>query len=260
MVDYKKYLIGILTVLVSLSIIYVTFNDDLRIRIDNDKSTFYVYDSGWKVAGREYNRIFDGSKIVNRILDSIKIKEYHNANSNTMTITRTTKYSKGMIIEDVYLFDGDDKTKENFPIKHKVTIINGTDYIYRYTVDDLKETGVKRKLTGETELSFGMNMKVTLEKGYRWAWIGYPYGSDSLSAQYDITSDYQTFDVRLFDPVSNGINITILQDGLEANRTYELETTANITIITNSSSIICLDVDHVDFGVNYSCIVGEFNT
>jgi len=46
-------------------------------------------------------------------------------------------------------------------------------------------------------------MKVHLHPNYRWAWIGWPYGSDSVSAQYDIKSDYEVFNVRLFDPVTS---------------------------------------------------------
>ena len=96
---------------------------------------------------------------------------------------------------------GDIDGVEFFPISHTVTVLNAKGKFYRYTVDDLSGTGEKRKLSGQTNLKFGKNMKVELQKEYRWAWVGWPYGSDSLSAQYDINSNNETFNVRLFDPV-----------------------------------------------------------
>ena len=47
-----------LTFLVAVGVVYITFGNDLKIRVDNDKTVFYVYDSGFKVTGTELNKIF----------------------------------------------------------------------------------------------------------------------------------------------------------------------------------------------------------
>ena len=75
----NKILIGILTLLVlSTGVVYVTFGDDARLRVDNDKTTFYVphadYSWIWSVSGRELNSIFDGTSKMNRDVSNIKVE------------------------------------------------------------------------------------------------------------------------------------------------------------------------------------------
>ena len=189
------------------------------------------------ISGVEQNRLFKGTSIQNRDTKGIYLETIYrdddgltiyrneknsqgirttklvqtsnmfsddiinNLKINQTLIGRYTPYHVGASIIDKYLYDGSIDDIELFPIEHNIEVFNAEDLYYRYTVDRLADTGVKRKLTGETELSFGMNMNVELQEGYRWAWIGWPYGSDSLSAQYKITSDYEVYNVRLFDPI-----------------------------------------------------------
>ena len=191
-----------MTILAS-GVIYIELNDKARIRIDDDKSSLYVphdtYDWIWVVGGREYNRLFDGTSRLNRDLSSIVINQ--TIVGDTVIINRSTGFKRGPMIVDTYTFKSIDAV-ELFPISHKVEIYNASGYFYRYSVDDLTGVPDKRKLIGEITLSFGRNIKVELHPNYRWAWIGWPYGSDSISAQYDIDSDYEVFNVRLFDPVT----------------------------------------------------------
>lgn len=204
---YRNFTIGVLAVmaLIGSGVFYVTFLDQARIRIDEDKSTFYVkhedYPWIWTVSGREYNRLFDGSSIMNRDTKGITIK--NKTVNGEFLIVRTTPYQRGPIIRDTYFFKGNIEGIELFPIRHKVEVINAQGMFYRYTVDDLTETGNKRKLSSQTSLNFGRNMKVDFPSGYRWAWIGWPYGEDSFSAQYNILSDYEVFEVRLYDPLTD---------------------------------------------------------
>jgi len=201
----KEIALGLLTLfIVSGSIFYVQFADEARMRLDVDGSTFYVPHSDyhwlWVVSGREESRLFDGSRIINRDKRNVAIQWYGLEDGGEIRAVMKTPYQRGPVVYDEWVFNPYNTDIELFPISHKKTVVNGTGYFLRYTVDDLVETGPKRKLTGETELNFGRNMKVELNPGYRWAWVGWPYGGDSLSAQYKLSSDLEVFQFRLFDP------------------------------------------------------------
>lgn len=215
MVTKTNILVGfiLVTLLIGSGIVYLQLTDQVKIRVDKDQTTFYVphesYSWMWTVAGREQNRLFDGSSIMNRQTSGITVETTIDNQTNEVWIVRNTPYQRGPVVRDTYYFQGNIEDKELFPVSHKIEIFNASGYYYRYTADDLTDTGAKRKLDGETELSFGKNMDLDLQSGYRWAWVGWPYGSDSLSAQYDLDSDYEVFNIRLFDPPEN-INVTLL--------------------------------------------------
>jgi len=200
--DKGKYIIGALVLLVLSSVIYITYSDQVRIRVDNDKTTFYVpheeYSWLWVVSGREYNSLFDGSSKMNRRTSSIKV--WSEQDGNNVWIYRNTTYIRGPVIKDTYHFRGDIEDVELFPISHKIEVFNGKGYFYRYEARDLIYDGEKYKLGGENELDFGRNMKLELQKGYRWAWV---YSSGIVKAQYDLPSDYEVFYIRLFDPIED---------------------------------------------------------
>ena len=79
----------ILILLVS-GVIYIQMND-LKMRIDFDKTTFYTYDKGWTVSGREYNRLFDGNKRVYRDVSEITIDK--ELDGNNIIIKRKTQHN-----------------------------------------------------------------------------------------------------------------------------------------------------------------------
>ena len=248
--------IGVLLVILFASgIVIVELSDKVRLRVDEDKSTIYVPHSDypwiWTVGGREYNRLFDGTSIMNRRTSDIKVDSW--TTGPNFFIKRTTPYIRGPVIIDTYQFSTVLDTVELFPISHQVEVINATGYYYRYTVDELTGTGLKRKLTGQTLLSFGRNIKVELHPSYRWAWIGWPYGSDSLSAAYNLPSNYEVFNVRLFDPPS--VNLTF--DGVDTDRKYELQYVINVSATNVNNTVVCFNVDHPDYGTNYTCATGN---
>jgi len=194
----KNWALGVLlVVLLTSGVIYVAM-DNVRLRVDNDKSTFYVKNDNnrWVVSGREYNNIFDGTTKMNRRASEITIEEFIDEEAETIKIIRTTPYIRGPVIKDIYTFDGKIDDVELFPIQHTVDIFNATGYFYRYEVRDLVYDGPTVKLN-TTSASFGRNMKVEWDDDYRWAWL---YKSGILKVQYDIPSDYEVFSVRLFDP------------------------------------------------------------
>lgn len=200
MVD-KKYIIGLFIVTVIGMIIYVSLGRQVKIRVDRDKTTLYVYDGRyWRVGGREFNKLYEGTRRLNRRVLSIKTWEESDPKSNDLFLYRYTKYIRGPVIKDTYYFDGNIGSVEMFPIYHTVEIFNATGFYYRYEVKDLVYEGPTFKLDGEqTSQEFGRNIKVNWWEGYRLGWI-YKTGSMYVKSE-KINSDYVKFNVRIFDPV-----------------------------------------------------------
>ena len=208
MVSNNKMIVGFLMVAVLSTATYVTLLDDVRLRVDNDKSTFYILNDNnrWEVSGREYNSLFSGSTKLNRRSSGIQVDT--TIKDNKVVITRYTPLIRGPVIVDTYEFDGmiDDVTQ--FPISHSVRVINGSGFFYRYEVRELEYVGpTNRKATSPQE--FGKNMKIEWDMDrQRWAHV---YQSGILKVQYKILSDDETYQVRLFDPPNNkGIQINCI--------------------------------------------------
>ena len=72
----EKIIGTLVLILLASGIVYISM-DSVRMRVDYDKSTFYIklldennQPSGrWLVSGREYNKLYDGSKLKQTELD-----------------------------------------------------------------------------------------------------------------------------------------------------------------------------------------------
>jgi len=222
LVTKTKISIGILIlILLSTGITYVEWSNNARVRIDNDKSTFYVpHETSswmWVVAGREYNKLYDGSSLMNRDVSNIKVETTYN--QDTIIIKRTTPFKRGPVVIDTYLFDGKNDDIELFPISHEVEIFNASGKFYRYEVKDLVYDGETFKLENQTSMGFGRNMKITWWKDYRLGWV-YKTGSMYVKSE-KLDSDYEVFDVRLFDPTQASRNLNLYLNRLNQSRKYE---------------------------------------
>ena len=233
--------IGLLMlILLSTGVVYVEWKDDAKLRVDNDRSTFYVpHDTMpwmWVVAGREQNKIYDGTSLMNRDTKNIKVETVYD--TNTITIKRTTPYIRGPVIVDTYYLDGTIDDIELFPISHKVEVFNATGKYYKYEVRDLIYYGDSFKLDGkQTSMAFGRNMKVEWWDNYNLGWV---YKSGSMYVKSDkLESDYEVFEVRLFDPEKYGYTMEIYLDGVNESRKYEYHTIANITANLTSCDYLC---------------------
>ena len=201
----KRFTIGFLTILILVSsVIYITLQGEgVRIRVDKDKTTLYVFeDSRWKVGGREYNKLFEGTHKLYRDVRNIKIYTIVDNTSNTTTIIRETPFKRGALIVDTYYFERNIKDKNLFPLSHTVEILNGSGLIYQYEVRDLVYSGDTHNIENITTMNFGRNVSVEWEDGYYWAKV---YKSGILKVRYRIDSDYKLIRVRLFDPDKEGV-------------------------------------------------------
>lgn len=202
----KKYIIGTLIVLILASAIYVTLPGKVKLRVDDDKTTLYnLQESRWRVIGREYNKLYDWPSLMNRDLSQTYIDYNLSEINQKTTITRITTYQRGPVIKDTYLFDGKSVDIEMVPVYHTVEIFNGAGYIYQYEVRDLSYNGVTQKVY-DTSMSFGNNVKVTWDDSYYWATV---YESGILKVRYKLDSDYEKFDVRLYDPILGNSTLNV---------------------------------------------------
>lgn len=204
MVTKKIWTIGslIFALLVSTGVLYVTF-DDVKIRLDEDKTRFYnLQESRWRTIATEYTKIYDGTSLAYRDASDIKIETI--TGTDTTIFIRTTPYKNGPKVISTYVFDGSVNDVELVPIKEIHEIINGSGYIFQYEVRDLKGIEETYKLSGETELQFG-RIKITLDDRYYWGTV---YKSGIVKVRYKPSSDYEIYNIRLFDPAG----ATILDD------------------------------------------------
>lgn len=238
MENKNKIVIGFIIILFTSFGVYLTLNNNIRIYVTEDNTRFYLphedYPWLWSKVGAEENRLFDGTSIMNRDAQNVEINTTYNNDTGEIKIVRTTPYQRGPVIKDTYLFNGSLDDVTLFPISHKIEVYNASGHFYRYTAYDLIYSGEKRKLDNELEISFGRNMNVELHPDYRWAWIGWPYKLNSLSAQYDINSDYEVFNVRLFDPP------------VASNIDFDYRTEDNATWFNESEFLVSVEIDPCD--------------
>ena len=243
--------IGVLTLVLMLSgIVYVSFSNYVRIRVDYDKSTFYVYKNGtgWITSGIEYNSLLNGTKQIYRNASNIAINTL--ISGNNLTITRTTPYQKGSKIVDFYAFSGDISGRQDFPIYRTVDIYGAKGLIYQYEVRDLDYTGPTTEVN-ETSMFFGKGMKVELDPRFYWIKV---YSTGILKVRYRIEDDFISLKIRLSDPT------TLYIDGSTSDQSREYGQYVNITGIDTSASpgMVCINMS--GFGVlNFSMNSTSFN-
>ncbi len=196
--------VGLLLVLLASGIIYVQLPRNVKIRVDEDKTTLYVYDHDahfWRVTGREYNSLWDGTSKMNRRASLIVVNQTIDNVANTMTVWRTTPYIRGPSIKDTYFFDGRNGNVNFFPVYHTVEIFNGKGFIYQYEVQDLYYHRNTTYLLDRQKQCFPYKTCVEWEEGNYYAKV-YKYVNNDrgkLTIKYRLDEDYENFSVRLFD-------------------------------------------------------------
>ena len=255
-----KYSVGIgfllLTVLLG-SYVMMTMGDNLRIKVEPTMTTFQSYiDGSWQTAGIEKNALFNGTKSVIRNASIYDITYTINESTNFTTIKRVSTYKipQTPTITDIYTFDGNAKDIELFPVAHKVIIENATGLIYQYQVTKLEYNGETLKDIKSPQ-SFGKNMKVEWEDGYYYSQIFKYAGVDEgkLTVKYRVTSNYEEYDVRLFDPVLP--NLTIINTvNLAGNMSYDQLYVSSTGVINVNTT-----VGYLNITANNITILGQVN-
>ena len=202
----KKYIIGSLVFLVALTYVYITFMGELRIDVTPTKTTFKIWNEStnkFDITGIETNKLYNGTKSVpqqSSIINFNGIMDVYN-DTKSAKIFRQAKFGIPYI-NDYYYFEGNTKDKENFPVEHIVEVTNAKGLIYQYEVSSLYYNGATKNLPlDQTSMTFGKNMKVTWQSGFYSAKVTKLVGGKGkLTIKYKIKSDYDKFNLRLFDP------------------------------------------------------------
>jgi hypothetical protein len=237
-----KVIFGALLIIILTSIIYVSYDNKVKFRIDEDKTTLYVKEnSRWVVAGREYNKLFDGTSRMNRDKGSISVTSWYR--DGYFYVQRSTKYIRGPQVVDTYMYDPNTTSVEKFPLEHRVDVFDGEGYIYQYEVRDLVYNG-PTYATEDHYFAFGRGVKIEILSDAYWTKV---YTSGILKSRFRLQDNHETFYVRLFDPV-----VLYLQ-GSTGDQEYELGTPIQARVTHTADTAVCIDVLDALYGVNYSC-------
>src|SRR3990167_1239241 len=250
---------GILAVIILLTSITVYYGQTAKFSIGKDGVSYYQTFAGVSLkTGTEYNSLYYQNPLKKLPKNSTGTK-FSIINTSTdftheFLAKRTVPWGNLNRINDTWQFNGDIKDLGKFPVLHKIEVMDAKGLIYEYKVTGLIYDGPTTNLPlTQTFASFGKDMQVAWSPGFYYARLT---SSGTLTIRYNVTSNYEVFYNRLFDPPVT----SVLQDGRQLNRTYDLgmlQFGANgtnmpfmINLTFNSSSNGCIDFDYI---INHTC-------
>jgi hypothetical protein len=192
----NKWILGILTLVILTSSIYIMMPESVRLDVGKTSTLFKVWEGKWVTSATEYIDIYSGTsklKVINVTLS----KEITGTKAK---IIRDRWLAGGINVKDIYEFDGTVKDIELFPISHNIEITGAKGKILQFKVSGLYGNVLSRDAISPE--SFGKQMKVYWQDGAYYQKIVYSKTTqkDTLTVKYKITSNAQTFNVRVFDP------------------------------------------------------------
>ena len=192
--------LGAFLALVILSASFYIFMPE-KIRIDFTKTrtifTIYNPETGKfdDTQAIEYTRIFDGTILMRAKNRNIT----YNIKDGITEWYRIAKFKEDIIVEDFVEFSNEVTDVENVPVSHKACFTNAQGKIFEYLISNIEYGGESKPIT--SPFRFGKNMKVTFQDGHHIAKVvNNKVRPDKIIVRYRIKSDYECFDIRLFDP------------------------------------------------------------
>jgi hypothetical protein len=194
MAKTKNILLGfLLFIIVGSTSLYVALQNNgqnqFALNVTKTNTKYYAFEDGKSfLVGTETNKLYDGSKSVPKGTASLSslIQE------PISYFYRTQTYKQGSSIKDYYEFDTSLSNIEQFPVNHKISLLNSNGLIYKY---ELK--GLKVLPNSKTDLVFGNKMKLDVDTTYDSIKLT---SSGTLTLTFKITSDNQNISIRFFDP------------------------------------------------------------
>jgi len=172
--------------------------DKIRIDVSKTRTQYRVYEDGsWVLAATEYVNVFSGStklRAKNRSLD------WKN-NSGMIEIIRIANYRDSISTYEIYTFDSTKPNVELVPVSHEVFCINCVGKILHFEYRDITYDGETKEIT--SPFRFGHKMKLEWQEGsYLSKIYTYKHAKPKIWIRYKPKEDYESFLIRLFDPVS----------------------------------------------------------
>lgn len=229
---YKKLSIGLLILLISASIIYISLpSNEVQLKITKTATYIYVNLTGdLELAGIEHSYLYNGTKK----LTTNNVSLFQQIDNDIINITRIAVFNQTYLI-DRYSFNSSISKKEFFPLAHEIIIINGSGLKYVYQADHLDYSGGKVK-NPKSPLHFGKNMEIAFDKPTSGTLSKISTGG-KLVLNYNLNSNYEVKNIRLFDPFWLGDTTkTYLISPANDTWIYSLPVEFNITSTTTNSS------------------------
>ena len=248
----NKILIGVLLLVVLSTSIYVMLPDKIRIDIQPTKTIYRVYeDDSWVLAATERVNLFDGTKKMRAKNRSVT----NSTDNGIITIYRIANYKDSISTYETYIFDSTISDVELVPISHKTTCINCVGKILQFEYRDILYEGETKNIV--SPFSFGHNMKLTWQSGtYMSKVYQQKVASDKIRLRYRPVKDIETFEVRLFDPLIESVEVTEIQSCKIKQREVKdmgICTREDDSVYINNKTKINTTVTYFN---NYTCQIG----
>lgn len=194
----KKIIFSAFLILVVLATsIYLVMPDKVKIDIQNTRTQYSVLENdSWVLAATEYVNLFDGTT---KMRASSREISYFN-DTNYVYVIRNSEWKDGIVTKQTYTFDKYADKVEDLPISNTFECFNCNGKIVSYEIRDILYEGETKDI--QSPFSFGHNMKLEWEPGNYYAKVFQQKSSDKIIVKYKPTKDYESYDVRLFDPPS----------------------------------------------------------
>lgn len=239
----NKYIFGFIVLVVLVSSVFFLLPEKIRIDIQETRTQYKLYDNGsYKLVATEYTYLYDGTK---KMLANYREIKWIN-DSGIIDITRLANYKDNISTFETYTFDSAISDIELVPVSHEVICVNCVGKILHFEYRDLTYEGITQDIV--SPFIFG-KMKLTWQSGSYFSKVYQQVLSDKLIIKYKPKTNYEIFNIRLFDPPTVG---TVLLDGLNQSRTYEYETTVNISANVSSGATYIDILDDTNRYINQS--------
>lgn len=191
----KKILSAFLVVVFLASSIYFMMPDKVRIDIEDTRTKYSVWENeSWVLAATEYVNLYDGTT---KMRAKSRELSYWNDSENVY-VNRTSIWKDNITTIQTYTFFKNAENVEDFPIKNEFTCINCVGKIVHYEIRDILYDGDTSVI--ESPFSFGHNMKMEWQEGSYYSKVFQQKSSDKIIVKYRPQSNYEIYNVRLFDP------------------------------------------------------------
>ena len=208
----KIYFSAFLIMVVLSSSIYFLMPDKVKIDIGKTNTKYSVWENdSWVLAATEYVNLYDGSKKMRA-----KSREliYWNDSKNVYT-QRKSVWKDDIVTIQTYIFEKDSENVEDFPEGNKFECFNCEGKIVHYEIRDILYEGETKVI--ESPFSFGHNMKIEWSIGNYYSKVFQQKSSDKIIIKYKPKKYYESYNVRLFDPVWNLSNVNYTGDFFNTN-------------------------------------------